>query len=102
MNLHAGLQALGAIQELHEAGWVHRDIKPSNFVATPAPSAGPAPLLDTATWLLLDFGLAKRFRGPDGSVIPARSGYSSFRGSTSYASYRAHQRQDLGGLLSGC
>ena len=43
MNLHAGLQALGAIQELHEAGWVHRDIKPSNFVATPSPFSRPCP-----------------------------------------------------------
>ena len=87
----AGLQALDAIQELHEAGWVHRDIKPSNFVVSP-----PGSPLDAATWLLLDFGLTKRFRAPDGSIIPARPGYNNFRGSTSYASHNAHLRQDLG------
>ena len=78
---------------------MHRDIKPSNFVMS---SPGSSP--EAATWLLLDFGLTKRFRAQDGSLIPARTEYHNFRGSTSYASYSAHQRQDLGesqGAASG-
>ena len=52
--------------------------------------------MQSATWLLIDFVLTKRFRMPDGTPVPPRPGYAEFRGSTSYASCRAHECKELG------
>jgi serine/threonine-protein kinase len=51
------LQACAALGEAHELGMVHRDLKPANlFVDTRT---------QTPTLRVLDFGLAKSFRGED-------------------------------------
>jgi tau tubulin kinase len=46
------------------------------------------------SWLLIDFGLARRYTDEAGSHLPQRSD-ASFRGSTTYASVHAHKDEDL-------
>lgn len=43
-------QVARCLAELHSEGWVHRDLKPSNIMFLPR----------TASWTLIDFGLAAR------------------------------------------
>jgi hypothetical protein len=45
-------------------------------------------------WLLIDFGLARRYTDDTGSHLPRRPD-ASFRGSTTYASVHAHRDEDL-------
>lgn len=45
-------------------------------------------------WVLIDFGLARKYVDEDGSHMAPRSG-ASFRGSTAYASLHAHRNEDL-------
>ena len=87
---------LEALEGIHRAGFLHRDVKPANFalaLGAPGPAAPGA-------WRVLDFGLARRFVGEAGEVLPAREG-GEFRGSTTYASVQAHLKQDLGAGLAG-
>ena len=86
-----GASLLTALEGLHAQGYVHRDVKPANFAMSP-PGEMPA---DRCTWMLIDFGLARKFVGEDGGVLPERTD-SSFRGSTTYASINAHEDRDLG------
>ena len=82
---------LDALEGIHRAGFLHRDVKPANFAlarSAPGPSAPGA-------WRALDFGLARRYVGDGGEVLPAREG-GEFRGSSTYASVQAHLKQDLG------
>ena len=84
---------LDALEGIHRAGFLHRDVKPANFaLARGAP--GPA---TPGAWRALDFGLARRYVGDAGEVLPAREG-GEFRGSSTYASVQAHAKQDLGAL----
>ena len=73
------------------SGWLHRDVKPANFVRTKDsdPAAG-------GEWRILDFGLARQYISKDGLIVDAREGYNEFRGSTNYASIKAHQKEELG------
>jgi len=48
-------------------------------------------------WVVIDFGLARKFTSDDGCVVAARD-KKEFRGSTSYASLAAHKLEDLGEL----
>lgn len=84
-----GLSTLGAIEGLHVLGFIHRDIKPANFVISPPNAAA-----GRGKWVLIDFGLARKYVGEDGSHMPPRSD-ASFRGSTTYASVHAHRNEDL-------
>ncbi|KAF6259282.1 kinase-like domain-containing protein [Scenedesmus sp. NREL 46B-D3] len=84
-----GMSTLTAIQQLHEQHVIHRDIKPANFVIDPPNAAA-----GKGSWLLIDFGLARRFTDEAGSHLPQRSD-ASFRGSTTYASVHAHKDEDL-------
>ena len=43
-------QVASCLAELHGQGWVHRDLKPGNIMYLPR----------TASWTLIDFGLAAR------------------------------------------
>ncbi len=87
----AGHQTLKLLQNIHSSGWLHRDVKPANFVRTiqSDPASG-------GRWRVVDFGLAKPYISKDGDIIDARDGYNEFRGSTNYASVRAHQKEELG------
>ena len=58
-------------------------------VSVPAPA--PAPCCAAATWVLIDFGLARAWQDDAGQALPERP-EAAFRGSTTYAS---------GGWLAG-
>eukprot|EP00803_Ostreobium_quekettii_P004887 evm.model.scf_799.6 EVM.evm.TU.scf_799.6 scf_799:45048-50035(-) len=80
-----GLETLESLRRLHSAGFVHRDVKPANFVAA---SGG--------RWVLIDFGLARRFVDDSGAAVAERTEGLGFKGSSTYASINAHLLRDLG------
>ena len=82
-----GIEMLGAIKNFHDQGFVHRDIKPSNFVFRGKP--------DQLKVCLIDYGLAKRWKSPEGEVFPPRE-HVGFRGTSRYASINSHEGADLG------
>ncbi|VDK33116.1 unnamed protein product, partial [Anisakis simplex] len=45
--------------------------------------------------IIVDYGLARRFRNANGQLRPLREG-CGFRGTTIYASLRSHEGMDLG------
>ena len=73
------------LKELHSCGFVHRDVKPSNFVRE---------TYDSKSFRMIDFGVTRRFKEPDGKVIPKRK-RAEFRGTTFYASVHSHNLEDL-------
>ena len=87
----AGHQTLKLLQSMHTSGWLHRDVKPANFVRTR--DSDPA---NGGQWRIVDFGLAKPYISKEGEIVDARDGYNEFRGSTNYASVKAHQKEELG------
>ncbi|VDK42447.1 unnamed protein product [Gongylonema pulchrum] len=87
--LRVGLLTLSAIKELHQISVVSRlvDIKPSNF----ALGRGE----NSRNIYIFDFGLSRFYKDKSGVMIPAKN-HAGFRGTTRYASVRAHQKQELG------
>lgn len=81
-----GIQALEAVKNLHQAGFVHRDIKPGNMCVGLQPNT-------IRTIYLLDFGLSRRFR-ENGVVIKRTT--AGFRGTLRYVSLNVHGRKDQG------
>ncbi|VDN06386.1 unnamed protein product [Thelazia callipaeda] len=86
-SLRVGLLTLSAIRELHHISVISRDIKPSNFALGLNE--------DHRNIYIFDFGLARFYRDQDGSILPIRH-HLGFRGTTRYASLRAHERLELG------
>jgi len=81
---------LKALESMHSKGYVHRDVKPANFAVFP-----PGSDAEHGIWMLIDFGLARKFVDDEGALLPERED-ASFRGSTAYASVNAHHDKDLG------
>ncbi|UMM22738.1 hypothetical protein L5515_003806 [Caenorhabditis briggsae] len=82
-----GIQCLEGLKQIHTLGYIHRDIKPSNICAG---IGGHKRIL-----YIVDFGMARRIRLPDGSFRPERP-YASFRGTSRYVSLAAHERKETG------
>ena len=79
-------QMLTAIRGVHQVGYLHRDIKPSNFVMGVGNKR--------RTVFIVDFGLARRYLEPDGSIRAERR-KAGFRGTSRYASLNAHTHKDM-------
>ena len=82
------MQVAGAIAAAHEAGLVHRDLKPSNIL-----------IADGGQAKVVDFGLAKRFRGPDDDLDPVASITEAglILGTAAYMSPEQTRGEDLDG-----
>ncbi|KAK0413170.1 hypothetical protein QR680_006641 [Steinernema hermaphroditum] len=81
-------QAIGALKELHQIGYLHRDVKPANmcFGVTDA---------SKHRLVLVDYGLVRRFRTRDGKMRERRT-RAGFRGTLRYVSPRVHDREEQG------
>ena len=74
---------LSALGHIHSHGFVHRDIKPDNILLCPT---------DHQRILLIDFGLARQYRGePVPVVSPGNLEPDYVLGTLPYASLHAHQ-----------
>ena len=85
--LRIAVQAVTAVQEMHDCGFLHRDIKPSNF----AMGIGT----ESRKCFLFDFGLARQYTTPTGELKQPRP-VAGFRGTVRYASINAHLGNELG------
>ncbi len=66
------VQMIQSVAALHNVGYLHRDIKPSNF-------AIGASHQRRQLCIMFDFGLARKYRLPNGQIRPARD-VAGFRG----------------------
>ena len=76
-----GDQLLQKIEVLHKKGYIHRDLKPENVLMGLEENA--------STLYLIDYGLAKKWKVPNGDHIPIREG-KSLTGTARYASANTH------------
>jgi len=84
-SLRLAIETLNAIEELHSIGFVHRDIKPSNFLVQKN---------GTETRIvIIDFGICRAFKTSSGEIREPREN-CTFRGTTRYASLRAHDEEE--------
>lgn len=79
-------QAIAALEAMHNEGLLHRDIKPENLLTA---EAG----LRSQRVVLIDFGLAKRYRHADGSHQPWRN-KKRLTGTVRYASIHTHMGEE--------
>lgn len=86
-TLLLGIVFIRSLEQIHDLGYLHRDVKPSNFVIGNEGRRNQV--------FLIDFGLARKFVMPDGSIRPARD-QAGFRGTARYASIHSHMSRDLG------
>ncbi|KAE9550219.1 hypothetical protein FO519_006564 [Halicephalobus sp. NKZ332] len=84
-SLRLAFETLNAIEELHSLGFVHRDIKPSNFLVQKNGS-------ETRV-IIIDFGICRAFKSASGEIREPREN-CTFRGTTRYASLKAHEGAD--------
>uniref|UniRef100_F1LAH5 non-specific serine/threonine protein kinase n=1 Tax=Ascaris suum TaxID=6253 RepID=F1LAH5_ASCSU len=82
------IQAIAALRDIHQLGYIHRDIKPQNMCFGLSQAS-------KHRLIIVDYGLARRFRHSNGRLRPLRE-QCGFRGTTTYASLRSHDGKDLG------
>ena len=88
-------QLLQRIEIMHNRGYIHRDLKPENILMGLEENA--------STLFLIDYGLSKKWRLPNGNHIPIKEG-KSLTGTARYASANTHlgieqsRRDDLEGI----
>eukprot|EP01080_Neovahlkampfia_damariscottae_P003163 gene3163-5479_t len=87
-TLKCGIQMIDSLEGTHKLGYIHRDVKPSNFVTGRTKS-------QKGKVYLIDFGLARKYRLPNGEIRPPRKS-AGFRGTARYASINSHKSKELG------
>ncbi len=70
------LKVLDGLRLLHDCGWLHRDIKPGNLIVGRGRQRSDI--------IIIDFGLARRFKTPMGEIRPPRT-HPGFRGTPIFA-----------------
>ena len=78
-------QMIGAVEYMHNRGFIHRDIKPDNFVLGTENKENQL--------FLIDYGLSKNYRMPDGSHIVFQDG-KPMTGTARYASINTLRGQE--------
>ncbi|KAF8367260.1 hypothetical protein PRIPAC_85089 [Pristionchus pacificus] len=84
--LNVSKRTLQSIWDLHSLGFLHRDIKPANF------SIGLGPEQETCIFML-DFGIAREFKNPNGTLRKPREGIP-FLGTPRFASRACHKKEE--------
>ncbi|KAI6222902.1 hypothetical protein M3Y99_01488300 [Aphelenchoides fujianensis] len=82
------LQAIAALRDLHNAGFLHRDIKPANMCFGCTETS-------KHRLFIVDYGLARSHRMADGRPRKQRE-RAGFRGTLRYVSLRVHDREEQG------
>jgi serine/threonine protein kinase len=85
-TLRLGVQMIESLEGIHKLGYVHRDVKPSNFVIGRS---------KRTSIYLIDFGLARKHKLPNGNIRSPRK-IAGFRGTARYASLNSHKMKELG------
>lgn len=83
--LRVAINVQNRLQYMHESGFIHRDLKPANIMID-----GKRQTLVT----LIDFGLSKQYRKPNGTHIPFRKGKGA-AGTPLFMSCNAHRGSEL-------
>ncbi|CEF63676.1 Casein kinase I [Strongyloides ratti] len=78
------LQAMSALELLHNNGYLHRDVKPENLVIGGSSSS-------ISIIYLIDFGMARKYLDVNGKIRRTRKSVG-FRGSMRYVSIELHKR----------
>lgn len=86
-----GIQALYAIKQLHEVGYVHRDVKPSNMVIG-------RHRMEKKMVFLIDFGMCRSYAVWDNGMARVRKQREKalLRGTQRYCSPTVHKRLEQG------
>ncbi|WKX99861.1 hypothetical protein Q1695_014608 [Nippostrongylus brasiliensis] len=78
-------QTLRRLEVLHDAGWLCRDVKAPNFAIGLGQESGII--------YMLDFGFARKFKEPNGQIIPPREA-AALLGTFQYTSLASHNHKD--------
>ncbi len=88
-SFHLAVQALEALRDLHQSGYLHRDVKPSNFtLGLKKPKS--------RILFLIDFGLSRKYTTADGTEVRPPRLNCGFRGTVRYASINSHEGREVG------
>jgi serine/threonine protein kinase len=85
---------------MHNIGYIHLDLKPDNVLI----GSGDLQNHRSRMIYLIDFGISRKYREPDGTHVPFRvdvpfTGNLVFSSVNSFLSYELSRRDDLESLL---
>uniref|UniRef100_A0A1I7U3U4 non-specific serine/threonine protein kinase n=2 Tax=Caenorhabditis tropicalis TaxID=1561998 RepID=A0A1I7U3U4_9PELO len=80
------IQGIAALRDVHTLGYIHRDVKPANMCFGITQNT-------RHVLKLVDYGMVRRFKNPDGTRRKARN-KPGFRGTLRYSSIRVHDGKE--------